>query len=336
MPKRKITLKELAKIVGVSPSTVSKSLNDSFEISEDTKKRVREAALKFNYSPNLMAKGLKTSRTGIIGVIIPDMRAPFFIRVLRGIEKEASKLGYQIITCFSNESFKKEKEILEMLSSGRVDGIIMSLSKKTQELGEYKHLKEIQDKELPIALFDRVDDRIECDKVVINDFDSTFRATNHLLNSGASDILFISQISNTSVGKDRYNGYLEALDNANVSKGRMLEVEEYKSFEKELIRVLKTKKIDAILTANELAAITAINIVTKLGLSIPEDISVIGFTNGLLSMNSNPPLTTISQHGKKMGKLATQHIINRIKHRKNDFKTTVIETTLIKRGSTRN
>lgn len=336
MPKQKITLKELAKIVGVSPSTVSKALNDSFEISEDTKKRVREAALKFNYSPNLMAQGLKTSRTGIIGVIIPDMRAPFFIRVLRGIEKEASKQGYQIITCFSNESFKKEKEILDMLSSGRVDGIIMSLSKKTQELDEYKHLQEIQEKELPIALFDRVDDRINCDKVVINDFDSTFRATNHLLNSGSSNILFISQISNTSVGKDRFNGYLEALQNANGPQARILEVEEYKSFEKELIKVLNTKKIDAILTANELAAITAINIVTKLGLSIPNDVSVIGFTNGLLSMNSNPPLTTISQHGKKMGKLATQNIINRIKFRKGDFKTTVIETTLIKRGSTRN
>lgn len=336
MRNKKITLKELAAILRVSVSTVSKALNDSYEISEATKKKVKTAAIKYNYSPNLLAQGLKTKQTKILGVVIPDMRAPFFIRVLRGIEKEASAQGYNILTCFSDESYTKEKGILEMLSQGNVDGIIMSLGKESQEQGHIKHVNELIANGIPVTLFDRVDDRINCDKVVINDFESTFNATNVLLRSGAKNILFISPISTTTIGKNRYRGYSFALSERENLTEKVLHIEEYKDFSSDLNKILKEDKIDAIIAANELTGISAINIATRLGFKIPQEISIIGFTNGLLSMNSNPPLTTMSQHGKDIGKIATKKLINRLKNKNLEFTTTVIETTLIKRGTTKN
>lgn len=336
MIKKKITLKELAAILKVSVSTVSKALNDSYEISEATKKKVKTAAIKHNYSPNLLAQGLKTKKTKILGVVIPDMRAPFSIRVLRGIEKEASAQGYNILTCFSDESLSKEKAILEMLSQGNVDGILMSLSKESQMEQYYEHVNNLIANGIPVTLFDRVDDRVNCDKVIINDFDSTYNATNLLLNSGSRNILFISPISATTIGKNRYRGYSFALEERDNLKEKVLHIEEYKDFSDDLTAILKADKIDAIIAANELTGISAINIATRLGFKIPEQISIIGFTNGILSMNSNPPLTTMSQHGKDIGKVATQKLINRLKNQHLDYTTTVIETTLIKRGTTRN
>lgn len=336
MKNKKITLKELAAILKVSVSTVSKALNDSYEISEATKKKVKTAAIKYNYSPNLLAQGLKTKRTKILGVIIPDMRAPFFIRVLRGIEKEASDQGYNILTCFSNESYTKEKATLDMLSQGNVDGIIMALCKESQEQGLYMHVNETISKGIPVTLFDRIDDRIKCDKVVINDFESTYNATKVLIKSGAKNILFISPISTTSIGKDRYRGYSYALSERTSLSEHVLHFEEYKDFSSDLNAVLKGEKIDGIIAANELTGISAINIASRLGFKIPEEISIIGFTNGLLSMNSNPPLTTISQHGKDIGRVATSKLIKRLKNDKLEYATTVIETTLIKRGTTKN
>lgn len=335
MINKKITLKELAAILKVSVSTVSKALNDSYEISEATKKKVKTAAIKYNYSPNLLAQGLKTRRTKILGVVIPDMRAPFSIRVLRGIEKEASEQGYNILTCFSDESLDKEKSILEMLSQGNVDGILMSLSKEAQVEQYFDHVNDLMSKGIPVTLFDRVDDKIVCDKVIINDFDSTYNATNLLLRSGARNILFVSPISETTIGKNRYRGYAFALKEQGNLEEKVLYIEEYKDFSDDLIRVLKADKIDAIIAANELTGISSINIATRLGFKIPEQISIIGFTNGILSMNSNPPLTTMSQHGKDIGKVATQKLINRLNNDKLDFSTTIIKTTLIMRGTTK-
>ncbi|MGI9532156.1 LacI family DNA-binding transcriptional regulator [Lutimonas sp.] len=336
MKSKKITLKELAKILKVSVSTVSKALNDSYEISEATKKKVKTAAIKYNYSPNLLAQGLKTKRTKILGVIIPDMRAPFFIRVLRGIEKEASLQGYHILTCFSNESFAKEKATLDMLSQGNVDGIIMALCKESQEQGKFEHVNELISKGIPVTLFDRIDDRINCDKVVINDFESTYNATKVLINAGARNVLFISPISTTSIGKDRFRGYAHALSERPNLSERVLHIEEYKDFSSDLEQILEAENVDAIIAANELTGISAVNIASRLGRKVPEEISIIGFTNGLLSMNSNPPLTTISQHGKDIGRVATSKLIKRINNEKLEYATTVIETTLIKRGTTRN
>jgi LacI family transcriptional regulator len=267
------------------------------------------------------------------------MRAPFFIRVLRGIEQEASDQGYNILTCFSNESYEKEQSILNMLSQGKVDGIIMSLCKESQVHEKFEHVNKLISDGIPVTLFDRVDDRINCDKVVINDFESTYNATRELLNSGASKILFISPFGTTTIGKNRHGGYAYALRENNNFDEKVLYIEEYKDFSEDLKKVLQAEKIDAIIAANELTGISAVNIATRLGFRIPQDISIIGFTNGLLSMNSNPPLTTISQHGKDIGRVATRKLITRLNNSgqiEKDYSTTVIETTLIKRGTTRN
>jgi len=171
---------------------------------------------------------------------------------------------------------------------------------------------------------------------VINDFESTYNATKVLIKSGAKNILFISPISTTSIGKNRYRGYSYALSERTNLSEQVLYIEEYKDFSTDLNAVLDGGKIDGIIAANELTGISAINIASRLGFQIPEEISIIGFTNGLLSMNSNPPLTTISQHGKEIGRVATSKLIDRLKNDNLEYMTTVIETTLIKRGTTKN
>ena len=223
-----------------------------------------------------------------------------------------------------------------MLSQGNVDGILMALCKESQEQGYYKHVNDLISKGIPVTLFDRIDDRIQCDKVVINDFESTYNAAQVLIKAGAKNILFISPISTTSIGKDRYRGYAYALSERKNLSERVLHIEEYKDFSSDLEQILEGEKVDAIIATNELTGISAINIASRLGRKIPEEISIIGFTNGLLSMNSNPPLTTISQHGKDIGRVATSKLINRLKNDKLEYVTTVIETTLIKRGTTKN
>lgn len=331
-----ITIKELAGKLGVSVSTVSKALNDSFEISEKTKKRVQDLAKKYNYAPNYHAKNLKSKKSYFVGVIIPDMRAPFFNRVLRGLERECSRNGYNIITCFSNDSYEREKEIVQMLSRGMVDGIVMSLTKETQLLGKYDHIQESLSFDLPVVLFDRVCDEVECDKVLVNDFESTYDATRYLLASGYKNVLFISSLKDTSVGKERCSGYLQAMKERVDASEQILEVEGRQEFSKRLKEILKTQPIDAILTSSEFSGISALNIARSLNIKVPQELAIIGFTNGLLSMNSSPPMTTISQHGKKMGKIVAKKVIKRLNNKDVDLTTTIIPTTLIKRGTTRN
>lgn len=335
MKKKRITLKQLANILGVSVSTASKALNDSYEISEGTKEKVRQAALKYNYYPNLLAQGLKTNRTNTLGVVIPDMRAPFFFRVLRGIEKRATELGYNILTCFSNESYNKERSILEMLSQGKVDAIIMSLSEETQKLQKTDHIDQLIYNGVPVTLFDRVDDHFDCDKIVVDDFDASYRATRKLILSGARNIVLLSSIGATSTGKERYKGYAKALSEKENIEELVLAIEHHKEIDDKLNHLLDEHPVDAILATNELTGVTALNSVTQRGLKVPQDISIIGFTNGLLAMNSNPPLTTISQHGKEMGRIVTEKTVERLKNEKKGHSTTVIKTTLIQRGSTK-
>jgi LacI family transcriptional regulator len=196
---KRLTIKDIAKEFNVSISTVSKALNDSYEISVSTKEKIQKYAKEKNYKPNFNALSLKNRQTKTIGIIIPNMLNYFFAQVFNGIEKVANDRGYKIISCISNESFKKEVETIEMLSNGSIDGFILSLAEETVSKGDYKHFQEVLDNDTPIVMFDRVADKLKCDKVVTDNFDSARSTVSYLVKSGHKNIAFISTMNNLDI-----------------------------------------------------------------------------------------------------------------------------------------
>ncbi len=342
--KRKITLKHIARELEVSISTVSKALKNSEEISRDTKEKVQAYAKLYNYKPNNVAISLKNKRTKNIGVIIPDIVHHFFTTVFRGIEHYANKLGYNVIVCVSDESFDKEVINMEMLANGSVDGFIMSLSAETQKKNDFNHLKEIMEQGIPFVLFDRVTNEIDCDKVLIDDKEAALLAVNKFIKNGRKKIALVTTEDYFSVSKAREAGYREALSTSNlkIDESLILKLPFMDVDENALNEFFNNHDIDAVLCVNEIFAIHCMNLVQKKGMRIPEDISFIGFTDGILSKYAIPGLTSIAQHGDKMGEVAAKMLIEKIEHESEDeeevgtFRTEIVETTLIERGSTIN
>ena len=333
--KSKITLKDLAAILGVSVSTVSKALSDNPEISLPTRKRIKEVAETYNYIPNNIAQSLKAKSTKTIGVIIPAILLEFFSKVLYGIEIEATKRGYKIVICLSNESFKKESESINTFITGSVDGIILSVAEETQKTKDYNHFLKAQKYGLPVVMFDRVIEEIPCDKVTVDDFEGAQKATQFLYDLGERNILFLNTIYNISVGEEREKGYIEAMKALGVEP-EVLRLENYNLIEKELSKKLKTNKVDAILTADEYSAALAMNVARLNGFHVPNDISVVGFTNGLLAEHAIPSLTVVSQHAESIGKKAVELLLDRIQEKLSERPVhKVIRTKIIERNSTK-
>ncbi|MBF7092916.1 LacI family DNA-binding transcriptional regulator [Flavobacterium sp. ALJ2] len=338
--KAKATLKQIAKELNVSVSTVSKALNDSPEISEQTKIKIKEYAKLKNYKPNVIGLNLKNRKTKTIGVIIPNILNSFFAKVFSGIEKVADKKGYNVITCISNESLEKEIHTLEMLSNGTIDGFILSVSEEAQKLQEYNHFKEIINDGTPIVMFDRIAEGVECDKVIVDDFDSALNSTQHLINLGCKNIALISSVDNLSVGKLRADGYLKALENNNipVNENIILRTDSEEDMKSKIDAVFD-HKIDAIFALDENDSVAALRVSLKKGYRVPEDISIIGFADGILaSRRLSPSLTTISQHGIEIGEVAAKRLISRLEEKEgesSDYETIVIKTKLKERESTR-
>lgn len=331
----KSTLKDLAKLLNLSISTVSKALNNSPEISESTKVKVKKAAQLNNYRPNILAQSLKGNKTKTIGVIVPDVLAHFFAKAIHGIETTASKYGYKIFICLSNDSLEKEAESIQTLINGNVDGVIMSLSRETQSRETYTHFEDAIKYNLPVVLFDRTTSRLTCDRISINDKLAAKEATDYLIQSGCKKIIFLSTIHGTSVGEKRNLGYLEALDEAGM-ESFSLHIEDYKDFEKSLMEVIKTRDIDGVLAADELSAVSVIRHALKRNYKIPQELSVIGFTNGILGENYFPSLTTVEQCAEEQGSLAAEIMINRIeKQIPSEPVQKVLKTTIVERESTR-
>ena len=209
--KPKITLKQIARELDVSISTVSKALKDSPEISEDTRDKVKAFAKFYNYRPNNIALSLKNRKTKTIGIIIPDIVHHFFTKVINGIEEVANKRGYNVLVGLSNESFDKEVLNMEMLANGSIDGFILSISKETLMQQDYHHFKEILEEGIPIVMFDRIVDEINCDKVVVDDFEGAKKAVKKLISEGCKNIAIITTKDYINVGRLRTRGYLEAL-----------------------------------------------------------------------------------------------------------------------------
>lgn len=340
--KRKITLKHIARELEVSISTVSKALKNSEEISRDTKEKIQAFAKLYNYKPNNIAISLKNKRTKNIGLIIPDIVHHFFTTVFRGIEKYANMRGYNVIACISDESFDKEVINMEMLANGSIDGFIMALSAETQLKNDFNHLKEVTEQGIPLVLFDRITDEIKCDKVIINDEEAAYKAVVKLINNGRKKIALITTESYFNVSEKRAKGYYRALKEHEIEIDEDLILRLPYQYEKEeqSEAFFASREIDAVLCVNEIFAIKCMKLANKNGYNIPDDISFIGFTDGILSKYSTPRLTSVAQHGERMGEIAAQMLIDKVENEvpegEESFRTEILEATLIERESTIN
>lgn len=333
--------------MGVSVSTVSKALRDNEEISLETRQRIQAYAKYFNYKPNRIALNLRNQSTRSIAIIIPQIVNHFFTKVIQGIESEANKRDYNVIIAVSNDSLEKEALNMETLANGSIDGFILSVAKETLFKKDYSHFNEAVSQGIPIVMFDRVADCMDCDKVIVNDCESTRMATKKLLKTGSKKIVFISTEDFVTVGKLRKEGFIQALEENHIPVDERLIIHvkdiftpgEVELFIREKLDEISNehKDIDGVMGVNEIYTAIAVNYFIEKGLKIPEDISAISFSDGDLPKYSFPGITAIRQDGEKIGETAAKLLLDKLegKSKEEDFQTVIIETELIERESTR-
>ncbi len=332
-----VTIKDIARELGVSPSTVSRALKDHPDISSATKTQVRELVEKMKYKPNAIALSLRSQKTNVISVIVPQIVHHFFSSVISGIEEVAQAKGYNVMIFQSNEKYEREVEILQAIESNRAEGILVSVSKTTRN---FAHFRDLVEKEFPIVFFDRVCDELETDKVIVDDFNGAMNAVEYLIKTGCKRIAHLAAPQNLLIGYHRKRGYISALEKNGIEVDDSLimkcdTIEEAYEIIPKLMSLERPP--DGIFAVNDMTAAGTINALKSLKYRVPEDISVIGFTDGLVSTVTDPPLTTISQHGFEIGKKAAEMLLYRINNPDSGKKvyTEVIKTELIVRGSTR-
>jgi LacI family transcriptional regulator len=336
MDKGRVTIKDIARELGISPSTVSKALKGHPDISSATKKAVKELVEKWNYKPDPIALSLKVGQSRTIGVIVPEIVHYFFSTVISGIEDIAYDSGYNVLFCQSNELYEREVKAVETLLAGRADGILVSLSKMT---ADFEHFRKIIKAGIPLVFFDRVCDELETDRVIVDDEQGAYDATNHLINTGCSNIIHLSGPPNLIIGKNRKAGFIRALNEHRIPirAENIIKCDtapEARIIVPEILN--RTEKPDGIFAVNDLTAAETMKIVKLNGYKVPDDISIIGFTSGMISDLTDPPLTSVQQHGYIVGQEAVNLLIKNIENRNEiPFQTKVIKTELVIKGSTR-
>ncbi len=336
MKSHQVTIKDIARILGISASTVSRALKDHPDISVSTKEQVNKVATELNYRPNPIALSLRSRRSNVIGVIIPEIVHYFFSSVISGIEKVASEHGYSVIVSQSGENFDKEVALCDTFLNSIIDGLLISVSKETTD---YSHLNLFREEEIPVVFFDRMIEEFACDRVIINDFDGAYKATEHLIIEGRRRIVHFAGPQTRLIGRNRKDGYLQALRNNGVVVDETLIIP-CDDFDKAIVETTKLIengiKFDAIFTANDFTAAGVLKVLKMRGIYVPRDVSVVGFGNDYISKMTDPALTSVQQPGFEMGQKAMEMLINRIKNLKsNDFKTDILPTLLVKRDSSR-
>tara|TARA_R110001592_G_scaffold307_1_gene1719 strand:- start:323 stop:1360 length:1038 start_codon:yes stop_codon:yes gene_type:complete len=338
-----VTLKQIAEKLGISITTVSKALKEYPDVSKKTRKLVRETASMLNYKPNSFAVNLRTKESKIIGLIIPVIVHHFFSSVIKGIVAQAEKKGYLVIILQSNESYELEKKQIDLLLSKRVDGILISLANET---ADFKHLNQVISQETPLVMFDKIAKIVKCSKVIIDDRKAAYKATQHLIDIGCKRIAHFRGPLLPQNSIDRFLGYKKALIDNNLEYDPSLvyicECGEM-SFEegkKNASQLLKDHKdIDGIFINTDLVAIGAMTEIIKNGIKVPEDISIVGFSNWFMSSVMSPSLTTINQPGFEMGKKAFKLLYKEIRDKKKNkaitYKDVILDADLIIRNSTR-
>lgn len=335
------TIKDIAKALGLSTSTVSRALRDSHEISPDTKKLVLEYAEKINYHPNPIALSLKERRSRTIGVIVCEIANSFFSQVINGIESIAYKSGYNVIIAQSRESFDREILNLQYLTSRSVDGLIISVSTETTD---FSYLKDLHQKGMPIVFFDRIVSEIDTHKVIADNYAGAYNATTQLIKSGYKRIAAISNPEMLSISKERLAGYRKALaDNGIEADDAFIKYCKHGGMIGDEVNIVllellgQSQKPDAIFTTSDKLTTGCLRILKENGISVPGDIGLLGFSNNDLTELFDPALSVIKQPAFEMGEIAIGYLLQLIesKHPVTDFETKVLPTELFIRNSTK-
>lgn len=332
---KRITIKDIAREMGVSPSTVSRALQNHPDISEATRKAVHAFAHEHNYKPNIMASNLRTARNTTIGLIIPSATNFFFARVLKGVEQVAAETGYNIIISQTEDDPEREQAALRALVSLRVAGVLACIN-NTEASCEM--LREVLEDELPLVLFDRLLP-VNCDQVIADDFGGAFRAVEYMIHSGARRIAYYSSTLNEHTGSERFRGYKEALKKYDIDFDPSLVIDcsnrqDALIMTPDFFRTVGTP--DAVLAVNDEAAAGILQSAKVLGISVPEQMQICGFSNDILTRHTDPMLSTVQQHAKEMGNEAMHRLLARIENEGTlePPQTIVQPTDLIVREST--
>jgi LacI family transcriptional regulator len=312
----KITIKTLAKELQLSVSTVSKAMRDSHEISQKTKLKVNTLAKKLNYVVNPYASSLGSKSSKTIGVVIPEVVDSFFALAINGIESVAQENGYHVLIYLTHESREKEKNVLLEFESGRVDGVLMSVSRDIQD---HKYIDELMQAGLPFVFFDRVIDEVKTTQITTNDYESAYQATEYLVEKGCQQIMFLAFSKSLSISSNRLQGYMDAL-NAN---GLVADENNVITFDQDFndsylrlkTRLQAADRPDGVLASVEKLAIPIYQACEELNLSIPGDLQVISFSNLETAAYLNPPLTTITQPAFEIGKIAAEALMKSLKQK---------------------
>ena len=335
MLNKSVTIKDIAKRLGISKSTVSRAIGGKADVHPDTKKRILELAASLQYAPNALAINLKQRRTNTIGVIVPETINSYFARALGGIQTLADMAGVNVMICQSNESYLTEKKNVRSLMANRVDGMIVAISRETDNS---EHFRPFIEKGFPLVFFDRICDDIKASRVVTNDYEVTCQGTAHIIEQGCKHISFVAGPQHIFNSRNRLSAFVDTLQKSGLpvneyyilhTHSQSAKVEEYTRY---LINL--PQRPDAIFAINDFAAIEMMYVIRQAGLRVPEDIAVLGFNNEKIGKFVDPPLSTIELPAHQMGSAAAELLINQIHHPEMPAEERVIKSRLIIRNST--
>jgi len=336
------TIKDIARELQVSSSTVSRALKDYPGISDETKRKVKEMAEKLNYRPNAIALSLRKSRSFTIGVIIPEVVHFFFSTVISGIEEVAFSRGYNVILTQTNEKLAREKSSIDTMLSNQIDGFLVSYSKETTE---FSHFSKLLDQGYPIVFFDRVPEIQNAIHVIVDDYAGAYEATKHLIQQGFSRIVHLAGPSNLKISKERSRGYSDALRDHGIPFLPELLVECTQGTDEEAHKITTkllqslSPRPDAFFANNDLAAVGAMMACKTAGYSVPNEIGVVGFSNWQFCSIVDPSLSSVAQNGFRIGATATEILLDWIEKKINpeDIQASVVLATelLVRKSSVR-
>ncbi|MDR8390074.1 LacI family transcriptional regulator [Aliifodinibius sp. S!AR15-10] len=340
--KKKTTIRDIAEELDITASTVSRALRNHPRISSATKEAVWDMADKLDYQPNNIAAALRKGKSNIIGAIVPTSDRSFFASVIRGIEEVIRDEGYNLIICQSDDQYSKEQANVEALLKIQVDGIIASVAKETTN---FDHFKRVKDQGVPLILYDRVNESLDVNAVVTNDYLGSYKAVTHLIEQGCKRIVHFAGKQHINIYQDRLKGYIDAQREQGipVDNELILENDLIFSMEKvvELGREMANKLLDmpelpdAIFSSSDFAAMGAMQVFKEKGIKIPRDVAFVGYSNDVSGSFIEPGLTTVDQHTKRMGNLAAQLFLDQMNESSKEYtpRKTLLNPKLVIRGS---
>lgn len=332
--KPQITIKDIARALGVSPSTVSRALKDNPDISEETRRLVQDYAQAHHYQPNTLAVNLRASRSNTIGIIVPQLVHHFFSCVLSGIEQAAQATGFNILVAQSNESYEQEVKIVHNFLTARVCGVIASLAKGT---AEYGHYEELLKSGIPVVFYDRICTGLNTERVVVDDYVGSFAAVEYMIQTGCKRIYFYGTSPHLEITKNRRNGYLDAMRKYRIpvteQMMRLCDTRE-KAIAITPDILEQPDRPDGFFAINDETASGILYACKLVGVRVPDEVSICGFTDGAIAQNTDPKLTSVEQRGEEVGRSAMSILIDKLDG-KEKAGNKIVRTNLVVRGTTR-